>query len=327
MNKLEKKTEAFIKELAIKNGPPIYTLSPKEARKVLDTLQEIPVDKPMVKMQDLMLPVGPEGKVSVRIIRPNGNGNGNLPAILYCHGGGWILGNKHTHDNLIRKIACGAKAAVVFVNYTPAPEAKFPTQLEESYAVLKYISEHGSAMHLDTSRIAIVGDSVGGNMAAAVALLAQERGGPRIDYQVLFYPVTDANFNTGSYKEFAQGPWLTKASMEWFWNAYQPDHSMRNDPLVCPLKASLSRLKELPPALIIVDENDVLRDEGEAYAHKLMEAGVEVTSVRYLGTIHDFVMLNPLAETPASANAISQANGVLQKVFSGRKSVRQKRAA
>jgi acetyl esterase len=170
-------------------------------------------------------------------------------------------------------------------------------------------------MNLDSSRLAVVGDSVGGNMTAAVTLLAKERGGPKISYQVLFYPVTDANFDTPSYREFANGPWLTKPAMEWFWNAYEPDAAARKKPTVSPLQASIDQLKGLPPALVITDENDVLRDEGEAYAHKLSQAGVSVTAVRYLGTIHDFVMLDALRDTPAARSAIALANASLIQAF------------
>lgn len=326
LKNLEKNTAQFIKEVSSQGGPPLYKLSISEARKVLDSLQEKPVEKLPVKMQDLMIPAGPDGKVSIRIVRPS-NGSGNLPAVMYFHGGGWILGNKNTHDRLIREIACGANVAVVFVNYTPSPEAKYPKPVEEAYAATKYIAEHGKEMHLDTDRLVVVGDSVGGNMAIAVTLLAKEHKGPKIDYQVLFYPVTDANFNNASYKEFADGPWLTKPAMEWFWNAYEPNISARKKSTVCPLQASIEELKNLPPALIITDENDVLRDEGEAYGHKLMQAGVKVTAIRYLGAIHDFVMLNPLSQTPAARSAIAMAIEHLQKVFFKQKAIRQKGVA
>jgi acetyl esterase/lipase len=275
------------------------------------------VTKLPADIEDLNLPVGPNGKVSVRIIKPKGNKE-TLPVVMYFHGGGWVLGNKETHDRLVREIANGAKAAVVFVNYTPSPEAKYPTSIEEAYASTKYIAEHGKDFNLDTSRLAIVGDSVGGNMAAAVSLMAKERSGPKIDYQVLFYPVTDANFDTQSYKQFATGIWLAREGMNWFWDQYLPDRKERKQPTASPLQASIDQLKGLPPALIIVDENDVLRDEGEAYAHKLMQAGVNVTAVRYLGTIHDFVMLNPLAGTPASCSAVGLANEHLRSIFASK---------
>lgn len=323
---LEKTTAQFIQELNTKKAPPIYTLSVKEARKVLDHLQEPYKEKLAVNIEDKMIPSSGKEKISIRIVRP-AHSQGLLPIIVYFHGGGWILGNKETHDRLVRELAVGSNAAVVFVNYTPSPEAKYPVAIEQAYNATKYISEHGKQLQLDPTRIAIAGDSVGGNMAAVVAILAKERGGPKINYQALFYPVTDANFNTASYKEFAEGPWLTKAAMEWFWNAYEPDLKARKQHTVCPLQATLNQLSHLPPALIITDENDVLRDEGEAYAHKLMQAGVDVTVVRFLGTIHDFLMLNRLAHTPAVRSAISMVTSHLQKVFAQKTATKQQKAA
>ncbi len=311
---LEPATRAFIEKVNKQGGTPIYQLSPKDARKVLSDLQAAQVAKLPADVADLDIPVGPEGRVLVRIVRPKGNKE-TLPVVMYFHGGGWVLGGKDTHDRLVREIANGANAAVVFVNFTPSPEAKYPTPVEEAYAATKYVSENGEKLNLDSSRLAVAGDSVGGNMAAAVLLMAKERGGPKIDYQVLFYPVTDANFNTQSYQQYATGIWLTREAMKWFWNNYLPDEEVRKQPTASPLQASLDQLRGQPPALIITDENDVLRDEGEAYAHKLMQAGVNVTAVRYLGTIHDFVMLNPLAGTPASCSAIGLANENLRAAF------------
>lgn len=314
---LEQNTEAFIQALAAKGGPPIYKLSIEEARKVLDSAQSGPVKKLPAQIEDRTIPGGPTSEISIRIVRPK-KSNGKLPVVMYFHGGGWILGNKDTHDRLVREIANGAKVAVVFVNYAPSPEAKYPTAIEQAYAATKYVAEHGKNLNLDSSRLAVAGDSVGGNMAAVVTLLAKERGGPKIDYQVLFYPVTDANLDNPSYQEFANGPWLTKPAMEWFWNAYAPDVAERKKLTISPLQASIDQLKGLPRALVITDENDVLRDEGEAYAHKLSQAGVSVTAVRYLGTIHDFVMLNAIMDTPAARSAIALANANLQQAFANK---------
>jgi len=310
---LEETTREFIQGLIAQKAAPIYTLSPTAARKVLDDAQSGHVEKPQVLIEDKILPCGPDKKISVRIIRAQGNVEA-LPVIMFYHGGGWILGNKHTHDRLICELAVGANAAVVFVNYTPSPEAQFPRPLEEAFAATQYILEHGKEFNLDPSRLAVVGDSVGGNMTIAMTLLAKEKG-LKILTQVLFYPVTDANFNTESYQKFAEGPWLTKAAMEWFWNAYAPSEADRKKATVSPLQATIDQLRHLPPALIITDENDVLRDEGEAYAHKLSQAGVKVTAVRFLGTIHDFVMLNALSETPAARGAIALAIDHLNKAF------------
>ena len=313
---LEPTTQRFIDALAAAGGPPIYTLSPAAARDVLAGAQAQPVAKLSASIQDTTFPVGPTGSVRIRIVRPQGASRA-LPVVMHFHGGGWILGDKETHDRMTREIAVGANAAVVFVDYERSPEVQYPIAIEQAYAATKYVAEHGAELSVDATRLAIVGDSVGGNMAAAVTLMAKERGGPRIVFQVLFYPVTDADFDTGSYDAFADGPWLTRAAMEWFWSAYLPDVAARTQITATPLNASLDQLKGLPDALVIVDENDVLRDEGEAYARKLAQAGVRVTSVRYNGTIHDFVLLNDLTDTPAVRGALQQANDALKAALHG----------
>jgi acetyl esterase len=306
---LELHTQHFIESLA--GAPPIHTLSPADARSLLAKAQSIPVGKPSAQIEDVPLPVGPTGSVPIRIVRPAGSAE-ILPVVMYFHGGGWVLGDRNTHDRLIREIAVGAEAAVVFVDYDRAPEARYPTAIEQAYAATHYVAENGAGLHIDPLRLAVAGDSVGGNMAAAVTLMAKQRRGPKIGFQVLFYPVTDAGFDTPSYGRFADGPWLTRRAMEWFWDAYLPDAAARRQLTATPLNASLDQLAGLPEALVIVDENDVLRDEGEAYARRLSDAGVRVTSVRYNGTIHDFVMLNALADTPATRGAITQAIGALR---------------
>lgn len=313
-NAIEPITRAFLDSLNTKGGPQLYELSVEDARGVLSSVQKMEVKKLPADIDDRSIPGGPKGQVSIRIVRPKGNRD-VLPVVMYFHGGGWVLGDKDTHDRLIREIANGANAAVVFVNFTRSPEARYPVAVEEAYAATKYIAENGKSLNLDPSRIALAGDSIGGNMAAAVILLAKERGGPNIIFQVLFYPVTDANFDTPSYRQFATGHFLTREAMKWFWNNYLPDEEARKQPTVSPLRASIEQLKGQPPALVITGEFDVLRDEGEAYAHKLNEAGVRVTAARYLGIIHDFVMLNPITETPAPRAAISQANDMLRKAF------------
>jgi len=306
---LEPTTQKFIDSLA--GSKPIYTFSPDEARNILAGAQKGDVKKLAAQEEDKVIKVGPTGSVKLRIVRPEG-AKGALPVVMYFHGGGWVLGDADTHDRLVREIANGAKAAVVFVDYDRSPEARYPIAIEQAYAAAKYVADHAKEFHIDASRLAVAGDSVGGNMAAVVTLLAKERGGPDIAQQVLFYPVTDANFDTGSYNQFANGPWLTKEAMKWFWNAYLPDEAKRKEPTASPLQASLEQLNGLPPALIITDENDVLRDEGEAYGRKLAQAGVKVTSIRFNGTIHDFVLLNAIAETPAVRSAISVANDTLR---------------
>ncbi len=311
---LDPQTAQFLRSLSEQNSPPIYTLTPEKARTVLNDLQESIVDILPADTQTIEIPDDEWGPISARIIRPRGK-KGKLPVIMFFHGAGWVLGNADTHDYMARKLSRDAEAAVVVVEYSLAPEKQFPTQIEQAYAATKYIARNGKKFNLDTNRFAIVGDSVGGNMAAVVAILAKQRGGPRIDYQVLFYPVTDANFETGSYNQFANGYWLTKKSMQWFWDSYLPDVGGRENILASPLKATIDELRNLPPALIITNENDVLRDEGEAYAHKLMQAGVEVTAVRYMGAIHDLVLLAPLKNTAAAKSALELAGSKLREVL------------
>jgi acetyl esterase len=308
---LEPVIRRFVATLMAAGGPPIYTLSPADARALLAGQQSVPVAKPDARIEDATFPVGPEGCVRVRIIRPK-NGKQLLRAVMYFHGGGWVLGDVNTHDRLVREIAVGAHVAVVFVDFDRSPEAQFPIPVEEAYAATEYVAENGPTLNVDGSRLAVVGDSAGGNIAAAVTLLSKQRRGPKISFQLLFYPVTDANFETGSYTKFQDGPWLTKSAMEWFWNAYLPDKAARKEIIAAPLSAEPNQLEGLPDALVITAENDVLRDEGEAYARKLWEAGVRVTCTRYIGTIHDFVMLNAIADAPAARAAIAQANAALR---------------
>jgi acetyl esterase len=315
---LEPKTQAFIDALTAQGGKPLYTLSYADARKVLEDLQAISVKKLPADIEDKVFPVGPTGEVSVRIYRPT-SAKGPLPVVMYFHGGGWVLGSKNTHDRLLRDLVNGANAAFVFVNYTPSPEAQFPIPIEQVYTATKYVSEHGKDLGLDSSRLAIAGDSVGGNMTAVVTQLAKERKGPAIRYQVMMYPVSDSSMTQPSYEEFADGPWLTKAAMAWFWDAYAPNKADRTKTTASPLSATLEQLKGLPPALLIVDENDILRDEGEQYARKLIQAGVEVTPIRVLATHHDYALLNALADTPATRLTVQLVSEKLAEALGSRR--------
>ena len=295
-------------------APPFfYQMTPDEARKVLDDVQAAPVEKPDVDEKWITVPAE-VGDVRVRIVRPL-RASGTLPTILYIHGGGWVLGNAGTHDRLVRELATGVEAAVVFVEYDRSPEARYPVAIEQAYATARWITQHGAGEGIDASRLAIAGDSVGGNMAAAVAILAKQRGDVTFVQQSLYYPVTDAAQDTDSYREFADGPFLLAKNMAWFWDAYLPDLGRRSEITASPLRASLDDLAGLPEALVVVDENDVLRDEGEAYARKLTQAGVRTTSVRVNGTIHDFMMLNPVRATAASSVAIELAINELRTAF------------
>ncbi|MBW4080496.1 alpha/beta hydrolase [Paenibacillus sp. S150] len=306
--------EAAARKFADDNAEPPFLpdLGPEKGRETVNTVQASEIPKPEADIQDLVVPGGPGGKVPVRIIRPVNTTGEVLPAILYIHGAGWVFGNSHTHDRLIRELAAGAGAAVVFPEYSLSPEAKYPTAIEEIYAVLTWIAEHGPEYGLDTGKITVAGDSVGGNMTAAVTLMAKERSGPAISKQLLFYPVTDAAFDTESYHLFAEGYFLQRTGMKWFWDQYTTSEEDRAQITASPLRASLEQLSGLPEALIITGEADVLRDEGEAYANKLREAGVSVTAVRFQGIIHDFVMLNALAETNAKKGALLLATSWLR---------------
>jgi len=299
---------------ATSTPPFIYELSPDNAREVLEDVQRSAIDKPDVDIEELTISGGPHGQIAVRLIKPAGIA-GTLPVILYIHGAGWVLGSPQTHDLLVRNLAVGAQAAVVFPDYRRAPEAQYPSQIEEAYTAAAWIVEHGSEHGLDPDRVAIAGDSVGGNMTIAVTLMAKERGGPSFSAQLLYYPVTDAGMDTGSYHQFADGYFLTRAGMAWFWDQYLPDETRRSDILASPVGASTEELAGLPPAMVISGEADVLRDEGEAYATKLRAAGVEVTATRYEGIIHDFVMLHPLAATHAARAATTQGAAFLREAL------------
>jgi acetyl esterase len=299
---------------ATAHPPFLADLGPVEGRKTVDEVQSGDISKRDVDIEDTSVPGAPSGEVSVRIIRPKG-ATGTLPVIVYMHGAGWVFGNNATHDRLIRELADGAGAALVFPNYGLSPEVHYPHALEEGYAVLRWIADHGAEKNLDGSRIAIAGDSVGGNMSAALTLIAKERSGPQLAAQALFYPVTDASFDTDSYDQFAEGYFLRRDGMQWFWDQYAPDENKRDEVTASPLRATTDQLAGLPPALVITAEADVLRDEGEAYGRKLREAGVDVSATRYEGVIHDFMMLNALRETNGAKAAISQAIAYLKEAL------------
>ncbi|MFJ6120187.1 alpha/beta hydrolase [Streptomyces sp. NPDC092129] len=298
---------------ATANPPYLFDLGPVEGRKTVDEVQSGEIEKPVVDEEWITVSGGPTGTVRARIVKPAGT-TGTLPVIVYIHGAGWVFGNAHTHDRLVRELAVGAKAAVVFPEYDLSPEARYPVAIEQNWTVAKWVVEQGATKDLDATRIAVAGDSVGGNMTAALTLMAKERGGLPLLQQVLFYPVTDASFDTASYHQFAEGYFLRRDAMQWFWDQYA-DEAQRAEITASPLRATVEQLGGLPPALVITGEADVLRDEGEAYANKLREAGVPVTAVRYQGIIHDFVMLNALRGTHAAEAAITQAVTVLRRAL------------
>jgi acetyl esterase len=309
---LEPAAQAFVEATA--NPPYLFDLAPAEGRKAVDEVQSGDIAAPAVDEEWITVPGGPTGQVRTRIVRPAGV-TGTLPVIIYIHGAGWVFGNAHTHDRLVRELAVGANAAVVFPEYDLSPEARYPVAIEQNYTVAQWVVQQGTAKDLDPTRIAVAGDSVGGNMTAALTLMAKQRGDVPLLQQVLFYPVTDAAFDTGSYDQFAEGYFLRRDGMQWFWDQYTTDEAERAQITASPLRATTEQLTGLPPALVITGEADVLRDEGEAYANKLREAGVAVTAVRFQGIIHDFVMLNALRETHAAEAAITLAVETLRRAL------------
>ncbi|MEX5364712.1 alpha/beta hydrolase [Pseudomonas sp. CK-NBRI-02] len=303
---VETTTQGFLQALAAGGGKPLETLSPKDARGVLTGAQaSVKVDVSGIQIERRSIQVDSQA-LEIRVIRPQG-AKGELPVFMFFHGGGWVLGDYPTHERLIRDLVVGSGAAAVYVDYTPSPEAQFPTAINQAYAATRWVAENGKQIGVDGSRLAVVGNSVGGNMAAVVAIKAKEAGTPKLRFQALLWPVTDANFNNGSYNQFAEGHFLTRNMMQWFWDSYTTDPRQRNDIHASPLRASLDQLKGLPPALVQTAEMDVLRDEGEAYARKLEAAGVPVTAVRYNGMIHDFGLLNVLSQVPGTRSALDQA--------------------
>ncbi len=317
MNKivLMPEIQAFIDDVEKNTETPLYELSYEEARAVLRGAQNMSVRQEEADIEDTTFMVYDNHEIPVRIVRPSGAA-GFLPVIFYIHGGGWVMGDANTHERLIRELAAKTGAAVIFPVYTPSPEAQYPQPVEELYGALEYVVKNAAELRVDLKNLVVAGDSVGGNMAAVMTLMAKEKKLPaKIKFQLLFYPVTDDDFGNESYLRFQNGPWLSREAMKWFWNAYAPDKADRKKIYVCPLKATEEELKNLPEALVITDENDVLRDEGEAYARKLANAGVKVTAVRFNGTIHDFVMLNAIADTLPTRSALLLATAKLKEVF------------
>ncbi|HEY0789967.1 MAG TPA: alpha/beta hydrolase [Chthoniobacterales bacterium] len=304
--KVEHRIREFLKALNSGGGKPIEALTPAEARLVLVNAQAGgAVNLAPCDLEEKA--ITHDGiAVKLTVVRPAGVKD-TLPAFMFFHGGGWVLGDFPTHERFVRDLVADSGFAAVFVNYTPSPEAHYPTAIHEAYAATKWVAAHGAEINVDGRRLALVGNSVGGNMTAAVALLARHRGGPDLKCQVLFWPVTNAAFDTPSYQEYAEGYFLSKAMMQWFWDCYTTDPAQRREIYASPLQATAEQLAGLPPALIQTAGNDVLRDEGEAYARKLDGAGVDVTAVRYNGLIHDYGLLNAISQVPAVRAALHQA--------------------
>ena len=299
---------------ALAKAPPLTGASLDDAREGAEAAQAGPIQMPDVDEAWVTVPSS-FGEVKVRLVRPPGTA-GPLPVVLYLHGGGWIIGSSVTHDLLTRRLAVGASALVAFVEYSRAPEAKYPVQNEQAYAVAQWIRQQGTRSGFDPAHIAVAGDSAGGNMATVLAIMAKQRGDLRFVHQSLYYPMTDANAESSeSLRKYKDGPYGSAAGLEWFWSSYLTDEGQRSEITVSPLRATLADLEGLPPALVIVDENDVLRDQGEAYADKLRAAGVPTTSVRFNGTIHDFMRLNALRDSESTRAAITLAVAALRRAF------------
>lgn len=310
---LDKVVADFLNALNSAGGPPVNSLSPAEARQVLIGAQKsVTVDLSGIEESEQSIEVSGH-TLSLNIVRPAQRQQETLPVFMFFHGGGWILGDYFTHQRLVRDLVVLSGAAAVFVNYTPSPEAHYPTAINQAFAATQWVAEQGHRIKLDGQRLAVVGNSVGGNMAAVVSLMAKRNGSPTIAFQGLLWPVTAAQFDTASYLDFQEGYFLTRDMMKWFWDAYTTDPTERAHITASPLLAETNALVGLPPALVQVAEFDVLRDEGEAYAQKLNQAGVEISCVRYNGMIHDWGLLNPLANAPGTRSALRHMAAELKK--------------
>lgn len=309
--RLSRGVKAFLKVLNSSGGPPLETLPPLEAREALVQAQaSVPVDLSGIEESEKTITT--DGyTIKLNIVRPEGV-KGKLPVFIFIHGGGWVLGDYPTHKRMVRDLVVLTGFAGVFVNYTRTPDARYPQAINEIYAATRWVAEHGEEIEVDGKNLAVVGNSVGGNMTAVTALKAKEKGGPAIKLHIMMWPVADANFETESYQQFGEKRFLTSPLMQWMFDLYATE-AQRQDIYVSPLQATVEQLKGLPPALIQVAESDILRDEGEAYGRKLDEAGVKVTTVRYDGMIHDFGLLNGLAEEPAVRSLFEHAAAELKK--------------
>ena len=305
----------FLKGLNNSGDKPLETLTPKEARQVLvETQKSVEVDYSGITEAERE--ITQDGiTVNIHIVKPTNGSSENLPVFMFTHGGGWVLGDYPTHRRLVRDLVVNSGAAAVFTDYTPSPEAKYPVAINEIYAATKWVSEHGAEIGVDGKNMAAAGNSVGGNMTTVLCLMAKDKGGPEIKFQLLLWPVTDADFSRESWHKFAEGRFLTASLMKWMWNNYLPDLEIRKEYYATPFNASIEQLKGLPPALVQLAENDILFDEGLAYARKLDEAGVSTTIETYNGFIHDYGLLNPLDHIDAVKLATKQASLVLKQAL------------
>ena len=311
--RIDPQIRTFLADLN-KDSSPFWELPQPKPQDILTGLQnQTPVD--MSGVTTIEKTITQDGRtVKLYIMSPQ-QVSGKPGVLFFIHGGVWIVGNFQNHQRLLRDLVVRSGQVGVFVEYTPLPQAKFSTQLDESYVALQWVAAHAGEFGADGTRIAIVGNSVGGNMTAAITLMAKDKKGPKIAIQVLFIPATDASVDTDSYREFGTGRFLARAFMKYGWDLYAPDEKTRNNPYVSPLRASNEELQGLPPALVITAENDPLRDEGEAYARKLKNAGVRVTATRYNGMIHDFVLLNAIHNVAGVQAALEQSSDAIREAL------------
>lgn len=307
---LSVETKEYLKVLN-EGGPAVETLSKEEARNVLISVQAgVKVDVSGIEESEKTITFE-NRPLKLTIIRPKGVKE-KLPVFIFTHGGGWILGDYPTHKRMVRDLVVESGYVAVFVNYTPSPEAKYPQAIHEIYAATKWVAENSNEINVDGKRLALVGNSVGGNMSMVTSLLAKKNKGPEIKVQVLLWPVTNAQFDTESYAMYGEQRFLTTSLMKWMFDQYTIDQKQRKEIYLSPLQATVDELKGLPPTVIQVAENDILRDEAEALGRKLDEAGVDVTTVRYNGVIHDFGLLNGFASIPQTRNLFIYTAAVLK---------------
>ncbi len=299
---LEDAAEAVCNQNSV--PPLIFQMPPEQGRRVLEEAQDAPVYKYPADIFSDCIDTGKWGSIPVYFIAPRGEKIRNI--IFYIHGGGWVFGSFHTHEKLVRELSARTDSLVVFPEYSRSPEAKYPTAIEQCYFILSHIKEIiGDCFSVfDCTSLTVAGDSVGGNRAIAMALMSAMRQGPCIHKLLLYYPVTNACFDTPSYRQFAVDYYLYREGMKWFWQQYTTSLKDRNQVTASPLRAGIDCLGCLPQVMIINGQADVLRSEGEAFGEKLRCAGVEVTALRVQGTIHDFVMLNALDQTNACRTAM-----------------------
>jgi acetyl esterase len=290
---LDPQIKTIVDQAASAGAPPLSSMSPEAPRNVFRTMFAgfIGAPAPLAKSEDRAI-AGPGGDIAVRIYTPEGKGP--FPVLMFFHGGGWVLGDLETHDGLCRGLSREARCITVSVDYRLAPENKFPAAAEDCYAATQWVAANGKEFNANPAHLALGGDSAGGNLAAAVSLMARDRGQLHLCYQLLMYPAFDPSISSRSQTEFAQGYLLTRADMQWFWSQYLRDERDRVNPYASPMMAK--DLTGLPAAMVITAQYDPLRDEGEAYATRLEEAGVKVLSMRYEGVTHGFISMASLVD-------------------------------